>query len=169
MQAQHAAAGGAASAATNLAAQPAEPASTAAAASDAHKGGSGSNAASTATAKPTTRASSRSAPAKSKSQEIPKGRTTASQRMTRAAAARVAAELADTAPGSVMEEEEEEEEMDEDMAEGPGPDYDMVKLSSMPPSSTAAIHAKSFYSSPMSRSPHAVHCKQLLHIMPLTV
>ena len=38
--------------------------------------------------------------------------------MTRAAAARAAAELADTAPGSVMEEAEEEEEgMDEDMAE----------------------------------------------------
>lgn len=35
--------------------------------------------------------------------------------MTRAAAARVAAELADTAPGSVMEEDSE----DEDMAEGP--------------------------------------------------
>ena len=41
------------------------------------------------------------------------------------AAARAAAELADTAPGSVMEEEDEDA-MDEDMAEGPRPDYDMV-------------------------------------------
>ena len=37
--------------------------------------------------------------------------------MTRAAAARAAAELADTAPGSVMEEEDEDEDedMDEDL------------------------------------------------------
>ena len=36
--------------------------------------------------------------------------------MTRAAAARAAAELADTAPGSVMEEDEDDEEdMDEDL------------------------------------------------------
>ncbi|KAL0044182.1 hypothetical protein WJX82_003026 [Trebouxia sp. C0006] len=37
-----------------------------------------------------------------------------------------AAELADTAPGSVMEEEDEDA-MDEDMAEGPRPDYDMMQ------------------------------------------
>jgi hypothetical protein len=123
LQSQPAAAGGAASAATNAAGQQAGLAGAAVAASDAHK--SSSNAASTATAKPTTRASGRHPPAKSKSQEIPKGRTTPNQRMTRAAAARAAAELADTAPGSVMEEEDEDA-MDEDMAEGPRPDYDMV-------------------------------------------
>jgi len=125
LQSQPAAAGGAASAATNVAVQQAELAGAAAAASDAHK--SSSRGASTATAKPTTRASGRQPPAKSKSQEIPKGRTTANQRMTRAAAARAAAELADTAPGSVMEEEDEDA-MDEDMAEGPRPDYNMVIL-----------------------------------------
>lgn len=119
----HPATGRAASAATNVAAQPAEPT---AAASDAHKGGnSNSNAASTATAKPNTRAASRAAPAKSKSQGIPKGRTTANQRMTRAAAARAAAELADTAPGSMMEEDEED--MEEQMAKGPGLDYNMMQ------------------------------------------
>jgi len=122
LQSQPAAVGGTASAATNAAVQQAGLAG-AAVASDAHK--SSSNAASTATAKPTTRATGRQPPAKSKSQEIPKGRTTANQRMTRAAAARAAAELADTAPGSVMEEEDEDA-MDEDMAEGPRPDYDMV-------------------------------------------
>ena len=111
LQAQPAAA---ASHATNMATQPAATAAAAVATSDAHKAPSSSNAASTATGKPNTRASNRQAPGKSKSQEIPKGKTTANQRMTRAAAARVAAELADTAPGSVMEEDS-----DEDMAEGP--------------------------------------------------
>ncbi|KAL3152604.1 hypothetical protein ABBQ32_001622 [Trebouxia sp. C0010 RCD-2024] len=114
------AAGGAtASAATNAAAQPAPPTAAAAAASDAHNGASGSDAAaSTATARPSGRAGGRTAPnPKSRSQEIPKGRTTANQRMTRAAAARAAAELADTAPGSVMEEDEDDEEdMDGDLA-----------------------------------------------------
>lgn len=119
MQSQPAAARGAASAATDVAAQPVE--AGAADASDAHKGSS--NAASTATGKANTRGTGKNPPTKSKSQEIPKGRTTANQRMTRAAAARAAAELADTAPGSVMEEEDE---MDEDMAEDPGPDYDLV-------------------------------------------
>lgn len=115
-------AGGAtASAAANAAAQAADLTAAAAAASDAHKGVvSGSNAAaSTAAVRPSSRPAGRNAPAKSKSQEIPKGRTTANQRMTRAAAARAAAELADTAPGSeswsVMEEDEEEDEdMDEE-------------------------------------------------------
>lgn len=116
MQSQPAAPRGAASAATDIAAE-----SGGADASDAHKGSN--NAASTATGKTNTRATGKNPPTKSKSQEIPKGRTTANQRMTRAAAARAAAELADTAPGSVMEEEDE---MDEDMAEGPGPDYDLV-------------------------------------------
>ena len=97
-----------------MATQAAATAAAALAASDAHKAASTSNAASTTTAKPNTRGNNRNAPGKSKSQEIPKGRTTANQRMTRAAAARVAAELADTAPGSVMEEDS-----DEDMAEGP--------------------------------------------------
>lgn len=126
-------AGGAtAPAATNAAAQPAEP-TAAAAASDAHKGvvSGGNAAASTATARPSSRLAGRNAPAKSKSQEIPKGRTTANQRMTRAAAARAAAELADTAPGSeswsVMEEDEEEDEdMDE---EGHAMQLQMVSLS----------------------------------------
>ena len=117
---------GSASAATNVAAQPAEAAPAAAAASDALGGGGSSNAASTATAKPTTTASSRNPPANSKSQTIPKGKTTANQRMTRAAAAGAAAELADTAPGSVLEEDEEAV-MDQDMAEGSSPDYDMVR------------------------------------------
>ena len=120
--------GAAASAATNAAAQPAEPIATAAA-SDACKGiVSGDDAAgSTATARSSGRAAGRNAPAKSKSQEIPKGRTTANQRMTRAAAARAAAELADTAPGSVMEEnEEEDEDMDEDMADTHAMQLEMV-------------------------------------------
>ena len=114
--------GAAAPAATNAAAQPAEPtAAAAAAASDAHKGvvSGGNAAASTAAARPSSRLAGRNAPTKSKSLEIPRGRTTANQRMTRAAAARAAAELADTAPGSeswsVMEEDEEEDEdMDEE-------------------------------------------------------
>ena len=118
--------GAAASAATNAAAQPAEP-TAAAAVSDAHKGivSGSSAAASTATARPSGRAAGRNAPTKSKSQEIPKGRTTANQRMTRAAAARAAAELADTAPGSVMEEDEEEDE-DEDMADTHAMQLEMV-------------------------------------------
>lgn len=119
-------AGGAA--ASNAAAQPAEPAATAAA-SDAYKGiVSGNNAAaSTATARPSGRAAGRNAPAKSKSQEIPKGRTTANQRMTRAAAARAAAELADTAPGSVMQEDEEEDEdINDDLGDTDAMQLEMV-------------------------------------------
>ena len=51
--------------------------------------------------------------------------------MTRAAAARAAAELADTAPGSVMEEDDEEEEdMDEDMADTHAMQLDMVSCMS---------------------------------------
>lgn len=128
VQAQPAAA---ASHATNMATQPAATAAAAVAASDAHKAPSTSNAASTATARPNTRASNKHPPAKSKSQEIPKGKTTSNQRMTRAAAARVAAELADTAPGSMMEEDSDE---DEDVAEGPMSEadlpLDMVRVTS---------------------------------------
>lgn len=117
MQAQPAAA---ASHATNMATQPAATAAAAVAASDAHKAPSTSNAASTGTARPNNRASHKNPPGKSKSQEIPKGRTTSNQRMTRAAAARVAAELADTAPGSVMEDGS-----DDDAAEGPSSEADL--------------------------------------------
>lgn len=130
LQAQ-AAGGATASAATNAAAQPAPPTAAAAAASDAHNGASGSDAAaSTATARPSGRAGGRTAPnPKSRSQEIPKGRTTANQRMTRAAAARAAAELADTAPGSVMEEDEDDEEdMDGDLANTHAMQLHMVRL-----------------------------------------
>lgn len=127
MQAQPASGTGV-SAATNAAAQTT---AAAAAASDAHMGASGSNAAaSTATARPSGRATGRNAPnPKSRSQEIPKGRTTANQRMTRAAAARAAAELADTAPGSVMEEEDEDEEedLDDDLAGTHAMQLDMVR------------------------------------------
>ena len=117
VQTSAAAAGGAASAATNAGAQHAAPATGVTAASD---GATGNNAASAATGKYATRANGRNAPTRSSSQDIPKGKTTPTQRMTRAAAARAAAELADTAPGGV----EEEDDMEDDMAEG---EYEMVR------------------------------------------